>query len=161
MGLCSQPASLLKRELRWRKVKFGATGKPKSRKRRSRRSPRPPPHSRRLRLRPRRNRGKNSATATSSPQQSGWAHWPVAVAALRAFSASKEMLLSPSGGSAKTLEKARPIRRNAKKVLALPLGPAARRGPATDSQRFAWIVLFRWQAKVADPWLYPRGELNE
>jgi len=32
------------------------------------------------------------------------------------------MLLSPSGGSAKTLEKARPIRRNAKKVLALPVG---------------------------------------
>ena len=90
--LCSQPASLLKGELRWRKVKFGATGKPKSQKRRSRRSPRPPPRSRRLRLRPRRNSGKNSAAATSSPQQSGWAHWPVAVAALRVFSASKKLI---------------------------------------------------------------------
>ncbi len=36
------------------------------------------------------------------------------------------MLLSPSGGSAKTLEKVRPIRRNAKTVLALLVGPAAR-----------------------------------
>jgi hypothetical protein len=50
------------------------------------------------------------------------------------------MLLSPSGASAKTLEKARPISRNAKTVLALPVGPAARPGTATGLQRFVWIA---------------------
>jgi hypothetical protein len=32
--------------------------------------------------------------------------------------------------------------------------------PATDSQRFAWIVP-SLSSKGCDPWLYPRGELNE
>jgi hypothetical protein len=48
------------------------------------------------------------------------------------------MLLSPSGASAKTLEKARPISRNAKTVLALPVGPAAR---PRDGYGFATLCL--------------------
>ena len=43
--LCSQPAGLFNGELRWRKVKFVVTVKPRSRKRRSRRSRSPPPRS--------------------------------------------------------------------------------------------------------------------
>jgi hypothetical protein len=63
--LCSKPASLFNGELRWRKVKFVVTVKPRSRKRRSRRSRSPPPRSGRLRHRPRRNSGKNSIVAES------------------------------------------------------------------------------------------------
>ena len=61
--LCSQPASLFNGELRWRKVKFVVTVKPRSRKRRSRRSRESAPSLMKIPTPP--NNGKNSIVAES------------------------------------------------------------------------------------------------